>query len=377
LLVIFKFPQNKKVKGEKQMKKGSSNKRLIKNDASSKGSKNKGITLIALVISIIVILILAGVSLSATVGDNGVITKAQQAKLAQEEAQRQEELEYILFEYNSAEVLGEVTLMTRYLYDKKQDGTLQAYLWDDENDVFLIEYKNNWYSLKQEGDYYKINEKLNDDLTQSGSVAGSYIVTVDNVNSVDGITFSSGSSYIVLENIEAENFNFFIPAGDPVTIKLMGDMTIDNSNYAGRSAIDLEEGATLNLYIYGNVVVNSSLGLDAEQANGAPGTPGSGGSAGIHVPSTTTYDDLGVAHTTYATLNIYGTGNLTCMAGDAGDGSDAMTGNIGGSGGGGAGAGIGGNGGAGGYGCCKSSATINSYNIHGQERRRLWRGEYI
>ena len=35
----------------------------------------KGITLIALVISIIVMLILAGVSLNATIGDNGIITK--------------------------------------------------------------------------------------------------------------------------------------------------------------------------------------------------------------------------------------------------------------------------------------------------------------
>ena len=36
-------------------------------------SKN-GITLIALVVSIIVMLILAGVSLNATIGDNGIIT---------------------------------------------------------------------------------------------------------------------------------------------------------------------------------------------------------------------------------------------------------------------------------------------------------------
>jgi Leucine-rich repeat (LRR) protein len=54
----------------------SSSKVLSKNGVSS-----KGITLIALVISIIVILILAGVSLSATVGDNGLITKAQNAKI--------------------------------------------------------------------------------------------------------------------------------------------------------------------------------------------------------------------------------------------------------------------------------------------------------
>ena len=45
-------------------------------------SKN-GITLIALVISIIVMLILAGVSLNATIGDNGIITQAQNATYMQ------------------------------------------------------------------------------------------------------------------------------------------------------------------------------------------------------------------------------------------------------------------------------------------------------
>ena len=46
----------------------------------NKGLKqNKGITLIALVITIIVILILAGVSINTLFGDNGLLTKAQEA----------------------------------------------------------------------------------------------------------------------------------------------------------------------------------------------------------------------------------------------------------------------------------------------------------
>ena len=39
--------------------------------------QNKGITLVALVITIIVLLILAGVSISLVVGDNGVLTQAK------------------------------------------------------------------------------------------------------------------------------------------------------------------------------------------------------------------------------------------------------------------------------------------------------------
>ena len=43
-------------------------------------SKNRGITLVSLVITIIVLLILAGVTISLVVGNNGIIQKAQEAK---------------------------------------------------------------------------------------------------------------------------------------------------------------------------------------------------------------------------------------------------------------------------------------------------------
>lgn len=58
-------------------------------------SKNNGITLIALIITVIVMLILAGVSLNALVGDNGIITQAQKAKIAAEDAAWLEEAQMI------------------------------------------------------------------------------------------------------------------------------------------------------------------------------------------------------------------------------------------------------------------------------------------
>jgi peptidoglycan hydrolase CwlO-like protein len=42
--------------------------------------KEQGITLVALVVSIIILIILAGISLNVTIGENGIITKAKQAK---------------------------------------------------------------------------------------------------------------------------------------------------------------------------------------------------------------------------------------------------------------------------------------------------------
>ena len=66
--------------------------------------QNEGITLIALVVTIIVLLILAGVSIAMLTGDNGIIKMAQEAKQRTEEAQKQEEeeLEKILDMITSA-----------------------------------------------------------------------------------------------------------------------------------------------------------------------------------------------------------------------------------------------------------------------------------
>ena len=54
--------------------------------------KNKGITLIALVVTIVVLLILAGVSISTLIGENGIITQAQKSK---EQTEIGREKEYI------------------------------------------------------------------------------------------------------------------------------------------------------------------------------------------------------------------------------------------------------------------------------------------
>ena len=57
----------------------------------SKNKQEKGITLIALVVTIVVLLILAGVSISLVLNNNGVISKAKDAKNQYAEAQTNEE----------------------------------------------------------------------------------------------------------------------------------------------------------------------------------------------------------------------------------------------------------------------------------------------
>ena len=55
-----------------------------------KNMRNKGITLIALVITIIVLLILAGVTIATLTGENGILTRANDAKTETEQAEKDE-----------------------------------------------------------------------------------------------------------------------------------------------------------------------------------------------------------------------------------------------------------------------------------------------
>ena len=70
------------------------NKKLMSNNPSSNikfPTSNAAITLIALIITVIVLLILAGVTLNMLMGENGIIKKAQIAKEKTNEAQKEED----------------------------------------------------------------------------------------------------------------------------------------------------------------------------------------------------------------------------------------------------------------------------------------------
>ena len=68
--------------------------------------KSRGITLIALVISIVVLLILAGVSISVLTGDEGMLTKAQLAKEKTQIAQYEEQIKLLAIEAKNQKNFG-------------------------------------------------------------------------------------------------------------------------------------------------------------------------------------------------------------------------------------------------------------------------------
>jgi type II secretory pathway pseudopilin PulG len=132
-------------------------------------SSKKGITLIALIITIIIMLILAGVSLNAILGDNGIITKAQEAKISYEDSAW----------YETAEQILAVAFM-----DKDKTENMPEYL----KEKFLEYYSNDEVIVSKLGDGYII-------------LVGDRTITVD---SNFKITSSKDTTYLISKNDEWE-----------------------------------------------------------------------------------------------------------------------------------------------------------------------------
>ena len=80
----------------------------------------KGITLVALVVTIIVLLILAGVAISLTIGQNGIITRAQTAVVINENASVYEQLQFVIADYQMGDI--ENNTSTDILAKLKENG---------------------------------------------------------------------------------------------------------------------------------------------------------------------------------------------------------------------------------------------------------------
>ena len=83
----------------------------------------KGITLVALVVTIVVLLILAGVSINTVLGDDGIIKKARDAAEATKQASAEEEMNRLVLEYQLAK--NDETLES-FLQEKVTEGRIDG-----------------------------------------------------------------------------------------------------------------------------------------------------------------------------------------------------------------------------------------------------------
>ena len=124
----------------------------------NKRTKQKGITLIALVITIIVLLILAGISIAMLTGENGILTKAQEAKRRTEEAAANEQADLDRIEDYITENTNGNYVKTKGVNSPQLVSGMTKVMFElpDEDQGTIIKEgesgfdNNNWYDYKEQ-----------------------------------------------------------------------------------------------------------------------------------------------------------------------------------------------------------------------------------
>ncbi len=165
----------------------------------------KGITLISLVVTIIVLLILAGVTIATLTGDNGILNKATEAKNKTEESQEKESLELAITS-SQMEDVNTLKISKENLENaiKQQFGDNKDFTVTDNNDgSFLVNMNDTqrMYYLDESGKIIDKNKMLKistadelkafrDDVNSGNTYEGWYIylandITFDNLENTE------------------------------------------------------------------------------------------------------------------------------------------------------------------------------------------------
>ena len=162
--------------------------------------RNKGITLIALVVTIIVLLILAGISISMLTGQNGILTNASKAKNETGEAQIEEKVKL--------SVGDALTRGTGTLEDENLKSALNSYIGKDKYKITGDKEKGWTVQVIENGKSYDISSmgKISKSLPKQKGVTEPYLPSddfeMDEGTSLDTglvIKDSVGNEYVWVE----------------------------------------------------------------------------------------------------------------------------------------------------------------------------------
>lgn len=234
--------------------------------------KSEGITLIALVITIIILLILAGITISSITGNNGIIGNAGTAK---------EETEIA----NEKEILEQATVVTmgKDKYGNIKQEMLQEELSDDNVEVtqsgnnFICKFPSEReYIVTQDGDVMEKKGLLASEILAENY--GSYVMNYSDIDVADGgesqksdwqIYYAGkvedeaeehiyliSSNYISLESIPASKNNHALNKGSyPYSAYFTNDVLNDYPNGSDDVA---EETRYLNEQYYEYLIYNNT-----------------------------------------------------------------------------------------------------------------------
>ena len=165
-----------------------------------KDSNNEGITLIALVVTIVVLLILAGVSLNLVLGNNGIITKAQDAKLMTRAGSAEDEVELWKSDNYIARTSNQATVDKETMLQGLKDKNL-VYEEEIDRDNEIITIKKKDGTIVKEINYSGVI--INISKTPEKEKAGAVFLQVTSVEGLTNISIKSEEEFnTFVEQIE-------------------------------------------------------------------------------------------------------------------------------------------------------------------------------
>ena len=211
--------------------------------------KEQGITLIALVITVIVLLILAGVSIAMLTGNNGILTQAQRAKELTEISSEEEYINLLIIEHEMdnnityGEQLKEVQFNTventTSIYDA-ETGTTYANGWYylQPEDVDDYQLKNSYIIDYETGEFVRFDEEKHRVVTNELlCITDGLVYSADPKNMTGSDSWGDAILHNFNEGDEnsgwSENALMFDGVDDGIEVK-------DNSDYS--------QGITLEIY---------------------------------------------------------------------------------------------------------------------------------
>ncbi len=131
--------------------------------------RNKGLTLVALIITVIVMLIIVGITVGTVTGKNGTISNAEKAEAEKNRSEEKETVEWAAAQSVADNDIGQVTsgnlehYMDSYI-GEDPEGVMDYEIDDGYHGIFLVEFtvSGNKYTVDENGMVYE-GEELNRD----------------------------------------------------------------------------------------------------------------------------------------------------------------------------------------------------------------------
>ena len=125
--------------------------------------RQRGITLIALVVTMIILLILVGISIATLIRQNGILKKASDAKIETEDSRILEEMSMIYLDALTEAEIKNVSLKEYMQQELENKGYNGAYVADDEKSIIYNKKKYDIINKKVEEIVAQLTEIKNID----------------------------------------------------------------------------------------------------------------------------------------------------------------------------------------------------------------------